>query len=264
MSSTLTESAFVVQSFSCASTVDVTTPLTSLIKFPSSSFLLSCSTYHKMGKKKVKIKQICWSIMLDNLLIRVDDMPWQDRMQRVFTPVVVADNSELPPSSDGSGAALSPCQIRPAAPPLSPPSSALSSSHPPAPFSGPGRPLSPAWHKEKLKNCNDFTEIKRLSLLQSVNTLSSLRPSSVSRWPSSRALALAHLHSLAKAQESCLCWARSSSSWSVIRRCSFSNRRTLLRSNSSWKKEIRAIIKLSEDAVHFQISAFNRTFRIFI
>lgn len=81
--------------------------------------------------------------MVDMVWLRLD-MAGQDSMQRVFPPVAVADNSELPPSSDGSGAALSPCQIQPAAPPLWPPSSALSSSRPPAPFSGPDRPPSPA------------------------------------------------------------------------------------------------------------------------
>lgn len=80
--------------------------------------------------------------------------------------------------------------------------------------------------KNKLKS-------SKLPDLKSVDTLSSLWFSSVRRWPSSRARALAHLHSLARAQDRCLCWARSSSSCSVTRHCSFSSLRTWLRSNSS-------------------------------
>lgn len=58
---------------------------------------------------------------------------------KVFTPVVVADNNGLPPSSNVSGAALALCQTLPAAPLPSPPFSGLSASHPRAPSSGPDR-----------------------------------------------------------------------------------------------------------------------------
>lgn len=58
---------------------------------------------------------------------------------RFASLVVAADNSELPPSSDVSGAAPAPCQTLPAAPPPSPPSSGLSAAHPPAPSSGPDK-----------------------------------------------------------------------------------------------------------------------------
>lgn len=44
-----------------------------------------------------------------------------DECVQVLTPVVVAANSELPPSSNVSGAALALCQTPPAAPPPSPP-----------------------------------------------------------------------------------------------------------------------------------------------
>lgn len=52
----------------------------------------------------------------------------------VCKPEAVADNSELPPSSDVSGAVHALCQTQPAAPPLLPPSSELLSSHPPVLF----------------------------------------------------------------------------------------------------------------------------------
>lgn len=62
------------------------------------------------------------------------------RLTNIYiSPVPVADNSELPPSSDVSGAALALCQILPAAPLPSPPSSGLSVAHPPAPSSGPDK-----------------------------------------------------------------------------------------------------------------------------
>lgn len=61
----------------------------------------------------------------------------------VERPAAVVDNSELPLSSNVSGAALVLCQIRPAAPPPLPPFAELSSSLRPAPFSGPDRSPSP-------------------------------------------------------------------------------------------------------------------------
>ena len=60
-----------------------------------------------------------------------------------FVPLAVKGNSELPPSSAASGAALAPCRTRPAAPPPWPPSSTLSPSPPPAPAAGPVTPPSP-------------------------------------------------------------------------------------------------------------------------
>lgn len=140
-------------------------------------------------------------------------------------PAVGAGSSELPPSSDESGAAPSLCQTQPTAPPPWPPSAGLSSSPPPAPFQGPGRPPAPeselvAVSEQKphdlMYDADKVTlpifiyhTTDRMSDFNTLNknscTFSSLRPSSVSLWPSSRARVLAHLHSLARAHDNCLC-----------------------------------------------------------
>ncbi|KAF3856585.1 hypothetical protein F7725_017308 [Dissostichus mawsoni] len=81
------------------------------------------------------------------------------------------DGSELPPSSNVSGAALALCRTRPAAPPPSPPSSELAASHPPARFSGPDKTPSPAKDVGDIISLGCVLSMPPLLLLQVCNDL---------------------------------------------------------------------------------------------